>query len=76
MDKMTDFDDYDSNIGLMQGGRVVCLDGVWAWGRDGTKIPEGKRFLCLGTGDGLQRWEDGRLVEERIKKPGCRLKKP
>jgi len=63
------FDDSDNNDRLLQGTRAACVDGEWTRASDGTKIPPDKRFLVLATAEGLQHWEDGQLVEERIKKP-------
>jgi hypothetical protein len=69
------FDDSDDNDRLLQGTRAVCIDGEWTRASDETKIPPDKRFLALGTAEGLQHWEDGQLVEERIKKPNETLPK-
>jgi hypothetical protein len=63
------FDDSDNNDRLLQGTRAACVDGEWTRASDGTKIPPDKRFLCLGTAEGLQHWEDGKLIEEIKKKP-------
>ena len=63
------FDDSDNNDRLLQGTRAACVDGEWTRASDGTEIPPDKRFLVLATAEGLQHWEDGQLVEERIKKP-------
>jgi hypothetical protein len=54
---------------LLQGTRAVCIDGEWTRASDETKIPPDKRFLCLGTAEGLQHWEDGKLIKEIKKKP-------
>jgi hypothetical protein len=53
---------------LLQGSRVACVDGVWTFAKDGTVIPKDKRFLVL---EAQQHWENGQLVEERIRKPNA-----
>jgi hypothetical protein len=63
------FDDNDNSDRLLQGTRAACVDGEWTRASDGTEIPPEKRFLCLGTAEGLQHWEDGKLIEEIKKKP-------
>jgi hypothetical protein len=69
------FDDSDNNDRLLQGGRAACVDGEWSRASDGAEIPPDKRFLGLATAEGLQHWEDGQLVEERIKKSNEALPK-
>jgi hypothetical protein len=56
---------------LLQGSRVPCVDGVWTHAKNGSVITKDKRFLVLGTAEAQQDWEDGQLVEERIKKPNA-----
>jgi hypothetical protein len=63
------FEDSGDSDRLLQGTRFVCIDGEWTK-PDGTEIPTDKRFLVLGTAEGLQHWQDGALIEEIIKKPG------
>src|SRR6516165_6111102 len=63
------FDDNDNSDRLLQGTRAACVDGEWTRASDGTEIPPDKRFLCLGTAEGLQHWEDGKLIKEIKKRP-------
>jgi hypothetical protein len=71
---VTNIDSFSEDGGsdrLLQGSRVPCVDGVWTFAKGGTVIPKDKRFLVLGTAEAQQHWEDGQLVEERIKKPNA-----
>jgi DNA polymerase family A/CHC2 zinc finger/Toprim domain len=60
------------NDRLLQGQRLICIDGEWNKS-DGAKIPPDKRYLVLGTAEGIQFWQDGQLVKEWIKKPNVPL---
>jgi hypothetical protein len=61
------FEENSDTDRLLQGSRAICIDGKWS-NPDGTGIPPDKPFLVLSTAEGLQHWEDGKLVEEIIKK--------
>jgi hypothetical protein len=62
------FEDNDSDTDrLLQGTRLVCVDGEWKT-PDGTAIPPGKRYFVVGTAEGLQHWQGGELLKETIKK--------
>ena len=63
------FGDESDNDRLLQGTRLICIDGEWTFAKDETEVPADKQFLILSTAEGQQHWEDGQLVEERIKKP-------
>jgi hypothetical protein len=64
------FADEGDSGRLLQGSRLICIDGVWTWAKDETEVQAGKRFLILGTAEGQQHWADGELVEEIKKTPG------
>jgi hypothetical protein len=61
------FDVNDDSDRLLQGARLVCIDGEWKT-PDGTAIPPDKRFLVLGVAEGLQHWQGGELLKEIIKR--------
>jgi hypothetical protein len=70
------FGDDSGSDRLLQGSRVHCVDGDWTFAKDDSAVPEDLRFLVLGTAEAQQHWQDGQLVEERIKKSGTQLSKP
>jgi hypothetical protein len=61
------FDGGEYRDRLAQGIILRCVDGNWR-ASDDSPLPE--QFLCFGITKGLQRWEDGRPVEEIKKVPG------
>jgi hypothetical protein len=66
------FEGNDDTDRLLQGTRLVCIDGEWKT-PDGTAIPPGKRYLVLGVAEGLQHWQGGELLKEIIKRGDERL---
>jgi len=64
------FGDESDNDRLLQGTRLICIDGEWTFAKDETEVPAEKQFLVLSTAEGQQHWEDGQWVEDRIKKSG------
>jgi hypothetical protein len=54
---------------LIKGEIVKCVDGRWSM-RDGMAIPPDKRFIALGTAEGLQCWLDGVRLDTIVKKEG------
>jgi hypothetical protein len=69
------FGDESDDDRLLQGTRLICIDGEWTFAKDETKVPADKQFFVLGTAEGQQHWEDGKLVEEHKKKSGVPLAK-
>jgi hypothetical protein len=67
------FGDDSGSDRLLQGSRVLCVDGDWTFAKDDAAVPGDKRFLVLSTAEAQQHWQDGHLVEERIKKPGMQF---
>jgi hypothetical protein len=56
---------------LIQGSRLVCINGEWTI--DDVAVPPDERLIVLSTFEAVQHWENGELVEQIIKKPGVVL---
>jgi hypothetical protein len=65
------FDGDDDSDRLLQGTRLVCIDGEWT--KDDAKIPADKQYLVLGVAEGLQHWQGGELLKEVIKRDDEKL---
>lgn|SRR5262249_18586272 len=62
------FEDGDEQK-LTKGLPILrCVDGMWSV-KNGPPIAEDAKLLVLGTGRGLQRWDDKKLVDEFVKGP-------
>jgi hypothetical protein len=65
-DNWFDSEDDETNLRLIQGTLIKCIDGVWTT-KEGEPPPT--KLLAMTTITILQRWEDERPVETIIKTP-------
>jgi hypothetical protein len=57
---------------LTRGAIAKCVDGIWSVKNDPTFRADAQ-FLCIGTGEGLQSWQNQMVIESRRKTPGVNL---
>jgi hypothetical protein len=58
---------------MVRGSLLKFSDWRWTVGKEATAIDSGKRLLAVATSAAWIRWQDGKPVEYRIRRPGERL---
>jgi hypothetical protein len=62
----------DSDDRLIKGTRLRNVDGRWST-KDNTILSQEQQYLCLGTAERLQCWQDGTVSKVILKQPGKSL---
>jgi hypothetical protein len=57
---------------MIKGAILKCVDGTWS-AKDGSEINTAMKFLCIGTRQALQRWQDASPIEVIAKEAGKSL---
>jgi hypothetical protein len=58
---------------MIRGQLLKYADWRWTVGKEATPLPDGKQLVAVGTVAAWIRWEGGKPVEHRIRRPGERL---
>ena len=58
---------------MIRGSLLKFADWRWTKGREGTHVPDGTTLVAIATAAAWVRWQGGKPVEIRIRRPGERL---
>ena len=58
---------------MIRGHLLKFADWRWTLGKEATPVDNGTRLIALGTAAMWVRWEDGKPVEQIVRRPGERL---
>jgi hypothetical protein len=58
---------------MIRGSLLKFADWRWTTGKEGTRVPDGTRLVALATAAAWNRWEDGKIAETRVRRPGERM---
>jgi hypothetical protein len=58
---------------MIRGSLLKFADWRWTTGKEGTHVPDGTTLVAIATAAAWVRWQGGKPVETRVRRPGERL---